>query len=128
MNELREMLRELKNPWLAAVLLFMIALIVLLYNMPIARAHDHANPANNDYLKSLYSKGKVWCCDGTDTDDIEDWGTQGGKYRVKFRGQWFDVPDEALVEGPNRGGGALLWMNKGYSGYSVRCFMPGTMT
>jgi len=92
------------------------------------RAHDHARPFLNDWLKSLQSKNNMPCCDGTDTDAIEDWETKDSRYRVKFRGEWFDVPESAIVDGPNRGGDALLWMNKGYMGMSVRCFMPGSMT
>lgn len=93
-----------------------------------AFGHDHLHPANNDYLKSLHSKNKTWCCDGNDTDAIEDWDTKDTRYRVKFRGQWFDVPDDAVVDDAKKGVEALLWMNKGYSGVSVRCFKPGSMT
>lgn len=102
--------------------------IVLILVVSPSRAHDHNRPALNDWLKSLHSKSKAWCCDGNDTDAIEDWETKGDRYRVKFRGQWFDVPDSAIVDGPNKGSDAMLWMNKGYSGFSVRCFMPGSMT
>ena len=91
-------------------------------------AHDHARPQLNDWLKSLQNAGKAQCCDGDDTDAIEDWDTKDNGFRVKFRGQWFDVPQSAIVEGPNKGGTALLWMNKGIMGLSVRCFMPGSMT
>jgi hypothetical protein len=91
-------------------------------------AHDHNHPENNDWLKSLHSQNKTWCCNGDDTDAIEDWEARGSRYRVKFKGQWFDVPESAIVDGPNKGGDALLWMNKGVSGMSVRCFMPGTLT
>jgi len=94
----------------------------------LAWAHDHNRPELDPWLKSLHSKGKAWCCDGSDTDAIDDWEASGKGYRVKFRGQWFDVPEEAIVDGPNKSGGALLWMNKGYAGQSVRCFMPGSMT
>lgn len=125
---MKDFLGELKNPWLAFALVCMIGLIVLLYSIPIARAHDHANPANNEWLKSLTSKNKTLCCDGNDTDAIEDWDTKDNRYRVKFRGQWFDVPDDALVDDAKKGVEALLWMNKGYSGVSVRCFKPGSMT
>lgn len=93
-----------------------------------AGAHDHASPVNNEWLKSLTSKNKTLCCDGNDTDAIEDWETKDSRYRVKFRGQWFDVPDDALVDDAKKGVEALLWMNKGYSGVSVRCFKPGSMT
>lgn len=93
-----------------------------------ARAHDHNRPGLTDWLKGLYSKNKALCCDGYDTDVVDDWETKGSRYRVKFRGQWYDVPDGAIVDGPNKDGSALLWMNRGYSGMSVRCFMPGSMT
>lgn len=109
----------------------MIGMVVLLLALLLAwhaAAHDHNRPELTPWMKSLHSKGKTWCCDGNDTDAIDDWDTKGGRYRVKFRGQWFDVPDSALVEGPNKGGGALLWMDKGWSGLAVRCFMPGSMT
>lgn len=122
-----EWLRARINPWLALAIFSLIALVMLLSIGPIS-AHDHARPAMNDWLKSLHSKGKAWCCDGNDTDAIEDWETKDSRYRVKFRGQWFDVPESAIVDGPNKGGDALLWMNKGFTGFSVRCFMPGTMT
>jgi hypothetical protein len=42
MNELRDIFRELKNPWLAFALALMIALIVLLYSIPV-RADDTPN-------------------------------------------------------------------------------------
>lgn len=92
-----------------------------------ARAHDHNHPEMNDWLKSLHSKGGAWCCNGDDTDPIDAWETKGNGYRVKFRGEWFDVPEGALITEPNKDGDAKLWMNKGYSGVGVRCFLPGGM-
>lgn len=112
---------------LAPALAVIGGLILLSLAFP-AHAHDHNRPDLNPWLKSLHAKDATWCCDGDDTDAIEDWETSGNRYRVKFRGQWFDVPAGAVVDGPNKGGDALLWMNKGYSGLSVRCFMPGSMT
>lgn len=103
-------------------------MMIVFMVMSSARAHDHNRPFLNDWLKGLHSKSKALCCDGSDTDAIEDWETKDSRYRVKFRGQWYDVPETALVDGPNKGGDALLWMNKGYLGFSVRCFMPGSMT
>lgn len=93
-----------------------------------AHAHDHSRPDLNEWLPTLHSKSKTWCCDGNDHDPIDDWETKNNRYRVKFRGEWYDVPEDAIVDGPNRSGDALLWMNKGYIGMSVRCFMPGSMT
>lgn len=112
--------------WLAAV----VVAIILLFGASLypVFAHDHNHPERNSWLKSLHSKGGAWCCDGNDTDQIDQWETRGGKYRVKFRGEWFDVPEDSIVDGPNKGGDALLWMSKGYEGMKVRCFMPGALT
>lgn len=99
-------------------------------NLAPVLAHDHSRPHLNEWLKSLHSKGGAWCCNGDDTDEIEDWDTKGtgGNYRVKWQGQWYDVPDTALVEGSNKSGAPLLWMSKGYMAPAVRCFMPGVLT
>ncbi len=59
------------------------ALAVVLLLASQAVAHDHNRPHLNEWLKSLHSKGKVWCCDGTDTDEIDDWETKGNRYRVR---------------------------------------------
>lgn len=122
-----EWVRERLNGWLALIFVSVILLLTAI-GIHHAGAHDHARPVMNDWLKSLHSKSRAWCCDGNDTDAIEDWETRESRYRVKFRGQWYDVPESAIVDGPNKGGDALLWMNKGYTGFSVRCFMPGSMT
>lgn len=103
-------------------------MMIVFMVMSSARAHDHNRLFLNDWLKGLHSKSKALCCDGNDTDAIEDWETKNDRYRVRFRGEWYDVPESAIVDGPNKGGDALLWMNKGFTGFSVRCFMPGSMT
>lgn len=53
MQEFRDMLRELKNPWLAAAIVCMLALIVFLYSIPIARAHDHDHPELDRWYAGL---------------------------------------------------------------------------
>lgn len=113
--------------WFFAIVLVVVCMIAYVV-VTKAFAHDHNRPMLNDWLKSLQSKSKALCCDGNDTDALDDWETMESRYRVKFRGEWYDVPESAIVDGPNKGGDALLWMNKGYTGFSVRCFMPGSMT
>lgn len=112
--------------WTAAWVVLLIALLVVHFST--AHAHDHQRPELTDWMTGLHSKNRTWCCKGDDTDPIDEWETKGDHYRVKFRGQWFDVPEDAIVDGPNKAGDALLWMNKGWAGMSVRCFMPGSMT
>jgi hypothetical protein len=38
-----------------------------------------------------------------------DWDTQDAHYRVRIYGQWFVVPDDAVVTEPNRFGPAVVW-------------------
>jgi len=38
---------------------------------------------------------------------------------------WVDVPDDAVIDVPNKEGIALVWPTYGYLGATVRCFMPG---
>ena len=35
---------------------------------------------------------------------------------------------EAVVAEPNRAGRTMVWPLYGYSGVTIRCFMPGSMT
>ena len=55
------------------------------------------------------------------------------EYRVKIEGEWVDVPDEALVEVPNRFGSAVVWYSWSWTlerkkEFQIRCFLPGTLT
>ncbi|OAF05477.1 hypothetical protein AYJ54_00800 [Bradyrhizobium centrolobii] len=91
-----------------------------------AVAHDHNHPELSDWFRSLHSKGDAWCCNGDDAD-MAEWDTMGGRYRVRIDGQWIDVPDDAVVEGPNRVGGARVWSWYQDGKPAVRCFLPGSM-
>jgi hypothetical protein len=96
-----------------------------------AIAHDHSRPELDSWFMSLQSKGKSPCCDGAEAmrlDDV-DWDSKDGHYRVRLQGEWVDVPDSAVVGGPNRAGPTMVWpyhLNGAMRG--VRCFMPGSMT
>jgi len=89
----------------------------------------YANSPLKQWFDKLRSKGGMPCCsdaDGTAISDV-DWESKGGRYRVRIDSQWFDVPDEAVVTEPNRFGRAMVWPLRGYSGITIRCFMPGVM-
>jgi hypothetical protein len=109
-------------------------LVVFTVMLPIskighARAHDYQHPELNSWYESLHS-GKGPCCDGNDAKRIDDadWETNDGHYRVRIDGEWVDVPNDAVVDGPNRAGHTMVWpyyLNGAFVG--VRCFMPGSM-
>jgi hypothetical protein len=77
------------------------------------------------------ASGKGLCCsfaDGFSVQDV-DWDTQDGHYRVRIYGQWFVVPDAAVVTEPNRFGPAVVWPYRDRDGTTqIRCFMPGAGT
>jgi len=104
----------------------------------IAEARDldgrYAGSPLKEWFDSLRSS-KGPCCsdaDGTALSDV-DWEAKDGHYRVRIEGQWWDVPDEAVIREPNRAGRTMVWPV--YYGsrnetirVDIRCFMPGTMT
>jgi len=103
-----------------------------------AEAHDASHPELDGWYEKLES-GKGPCCDGSDSAHVEpsDWETQNkprSHYKVRLDGVWADVPDEAVVTGPNRDGRTLVWYYDSWTGHGgipvkiIKCFMPGTMT
>lgn len=105
--------------------------IALFLLMSPVRAHDHNRPGLDDWYTGLRS-GKGPCCGGPSVDattlDGPDWETTDGRYRVRLKGQWHDVPPDAVLTEPNRDGRTLVWPIEGWGGISIRCFMPGSMT
>lgn len=122
-----------RNWWKAA--LAVIALMVLL---TLAYGRDlegrYAGSPLKSWFDNLTAKGGARCCsdaDGSALSDV-DWETRDGRYRVRLEGQWWDVPDEAVVIEPNRAGRTMVWPVY-YRGLGavlrieIRCFMPGVM-
>lgn len=115
---------------------FWLGLIVLASFMPAVARDDgrYANSPLKPWFDSLKS-GKGPCCsdaDGTALSDV-DWETKDGHYRVRIEGQWWDVPDEAVLKEPNRAGPTMVWPIYYRSSIAplridVRCFLPGSMT
>jgi hypothetical protein len=117
---------RVKVYFLAVVLGFCLMLFVR-----YAVAHDHGRPELNEWFKGLRSNAGSYCCDGMDAVAIEgvDWESKDGHYRVWMGQQWIDVPDGAIVNGPNQDGRTMVWPMYGPNGsIGVRCFMPGEMS
>jgi len=104
---------------------------LLIVTVGNARDSDgrYANSPLKQWFDSLRS-GKGPCCsdaDGSAVSDV-DWESKSGHYRVRIDGEWYDVPDDAVITEPNRVGRTMVWPIKGSLGISIRCFMPGSMT
>lgn len=107
-----------------------VAVLWLIASWP-AHAHDHNKPELTPWFESLRSRGGAPCCDGTDATRLDevDWDMKDGHYRVRLNGQWVDVPDDAVIEGPNRAGPAMVWPYTAIGvPVGIRCFMPSSMS
>jgi hypothetical protein len=115
------------SSWWFAVLVSL-AVILPISTIDRAGAHDHEHPELNGWYASLHS-GKGPCCDGSDAKRVDDadWETKDSHYRVRIDGEWVDVPNEAVVEGPNRAGRTMVWPYYMDGHPKARCFMPGSM-
>ena len=74
------------------------------------RAHDSQHPELNSWYESLHND-KGPCCEGTDAKRVDDadWESKDGHYRVRIDGERVDVPNEAVVPGPNLAGYTMVW-------------------
>jgi hypothetical protein len=119
----------------AFVFMLVVAGRVLAPHPAAARDVDgrYANSPLHSWFESLQS-GKGPCCsdaDGTALSDV-DWETKEGHYRVRVEGEWWNVPDEAVIKEPNRAGRTMVWpiyyraVNSPLR-VEIRCFMPGSM-
>lgn len=106
---------------------FWLALIIVIYLITPAPAHDHGRPDLNTWFQGLHTPGGTPCCDGSDANVVDDadWTTKDGHYRVRIEGQWVDVPETAVITEPNRAGRAMVWYYYVNGIPLPRCFMPG---
>jgi hypothetical protein len=88
------------------------------------------NSPLKEWFDRLASRNGLCCAfaDGVSVQDV-DWDSQEGHYRVRIYGEWFVVPDAAVVTEPNRFGPAVVWpYNDRYGNTQIRCFIPGAGT
>ncbi|WOH54579.1 hypothetical protein [Bradyrhizobium sp. sBnM-33] len=124
--------RHRADRWKGPLIIGSVLLMLPLAAVPgAARDPDgrYANSPLKQWFDSLKS-GRGPCCsdaDGSAVSDV-DWESKGGHYRVRIDGEWYDVPEDAVITEPNRVGRTMVWPIHGYQGLSIRCFMPGSMT
>jgi hypothetical protein len=110
-----------------------LAMLLSMASMQLVQARDTDGRYANSPLKQWFDQlksGKGPCCsdaDGSAVSDV-DWESKDGHYRVRIEGEWFDVPEDAVITEPNRVGRTMVWPIKGWGGLTIRCFMPGSMT
>ena len=121
-----------------AILVFVVVVLLMGGTISRAVARDLDGRYAASKLKSWFDSlriGKGPCCsdaDGTALSDV-DWESKDGRYRVRIEGQWLDVPDDAVLTGPNLAGRTMVWPIitrniKEPATIEIRCFIPGSMT
>jgi len=109
---------------------YLLVFILLVFTTP-ALAHDPEHPELNDWYLSLNSHGGGPCCGGPRDDKSAnilaeiDWRSENGHYSVRIDGKWIVVPDDRVVNIPNRDGRAIVWIYYFQGEPVVRCFLPG---
>ena len=124
--------------FVAFVFVFVTAHLILAPHIAAARDVDgrYANSPLKGWFQNLRS-GRGPCCsdaDGTALSDL-DWEAKDGHYRVRIRGLWWDVPDDAVIKEPNFAGRTIVWPVYNWThgtpvrlNIEIRCFIPGSMT
>jgi hypothetical protein len=105
-----------------------------------ARAHNRADLSK--WFEKLHDRKGDLCCDGSEAMHLSevDWEINGNHYRVRVpttsggfarvmagatnvETEWVYVPDDTVIDEPNRANVTLVWPLYGPMGVSVRCFM-----
>lgn len=117
--------------FLAVILLIVLAMFI---HHRAAHARDldgqYAQSDNHDWVKSLHSPAGMWCCDISDGRTLldADWRSSEGHYQVRYKDQWLDVKEDAVITQPNRLGRTMAWIGWHDGEAFVTCFLPGPMT
>jgi hypothetical protein len=123
-------------PNLMKSLPFVASLLLVVGPTRDAPAREHGqyhdvDPALRQWIEGLKDKAGQGCCDTADGHPAEyEWDITGKRYKVRIEGEWYVVPEEAVIDGPNKLGYATVWYwpsweLDGSMTAHIRCFLPG---
>lgn len=90
--------------------------------------YSEVSPEIKTWVQGLTDHQGRGCCataDGFRPEEVE-WDIAQSAYRVMIGGQWFNVPDNAVIKEPNRIGFAMVWYYTDDGTVFIRCFLPGS--
>ena len=90
--------------------------------------YAQVSPDIKRWVEGLTDEKGRGCCataDGFRPEEVE-WDMSENAYRVLISGQWFTVPDGAVIKQANRIGYALVWYYFDNGALTIRCFLPGS--
>jgi hypothetical protein len=108
-----------------------LCLLALLFAGFASKARDmeqHDVPAAiHRWVEGLKNLNGVSCCATADgwTPKAVQWDVTTKGYKVLIEDKWVDVPDLAVIHGPNKLGHAEVWYYHVNGLPMVRCFLPG---
>jgi len=140
--------RDLLGTTILVIGVWLAALGIMLLICSSVYAFDGDHHGNDGELKEWFNglqSAKGPCCSASDGITIadSDWESTDGHYRVRVPREnprvvqdgplvWVDVPNDAVVKGPNLYMRTVVWplynaVQYGAHAPAIRCFMPGTM-
>jgi hypothetical protein len=90
--------------------------------------YTQVSPDIKRWVEGLTDDRGRGCCataDGFRPEEVE-WDMSESAYRVMIGGQWFKVPDGAVIKESNKIGFALVWYFVDNGAVTIRCFLPGS--
>jgi hypothetical protein len=90
--------------------------------------YTQVSPDIKRWVEGLTDDRGRGCCataDGFRPEEVE-WDMTDSAYRVMINGQWFKVPDGAVIKETNKIGYALVWYFVDNGAVTIRCFLPGS--
>jgi len=117
----------------------MLARLLLVVTLVLASVVSYSYARDNGQYAQVSSEIKRWvegltdqrgrgCCataDGFKPEEVE-WDINQNAYRVMIGGQWFNVPEGAVIKESNKIGYALVWYYTDSGNVFIRCFLPGS--
>lgn len=127
-----KMLRRIGKYAVLAIVGIIVLWMLAFFAVRVARARDigqyaQSGPDIRNWIRGLKDKNGLGCCDYADGYKTEaEWDTKENHYRVRIEGEWYVVPDSAVLTEPNKLGYAVVWHVPGPDGKpKIRCFIAG---
>jgi hypothetical protein len=90
--------------------------------------YNQVSPDIKRWVEGLTDDKGRGCCataDGFRPEEVE-WDMADNSYKVMISGQWYTVPEGAIVKESNRIGYAIVWYYVDNGALTIRCFLPGS--
>jgi hypothetical protein len=90
--------------------------------------YSQVSPDIKRWVEGLTDDKGRGCCataDGFRPEEV-DWDMTENSYKVMIGGQWYTVPEGAVVKDTNKIGYAIVWYYVDNGAVFIRCFLPGS--